>query len=76
MALAEEIPRWQNLECDLLGLGLVLAQCFLAMLSLLSFRIVTYILGYCTLEFCGLLFDLEFTGDYIEAQKRLWTLNF
>lgn len=76
MALAEEIPRRQNLEFDLLGLRLALVQCFLTLLSLLSFRMVTYIQCYCSIEFCGLLFDLEFTGDYTEAQKRLWTLNF
>lgn len=61
----------QNLEFAMPVFSLALVEDFLPMQTLLPFGRVMYVLCYCTLEVCVLLFDFDFMGDYFE----LWTLN-
>ena len=46
------------------GFSLALVQYFLSMIPFLHFRMVMYILCYCVLEVCDLLFHFDFTRDY------------
>jgi hypothetical protein len=50
----------ESLEFAQLVFGLVLIQCFLAMLSSLCFGIVMYTLWHDVFEVCDLLFDFDF----------------
>ena len=58
-----------------LGFGLALVQYFLTMLPL---GMVMYVLCYCMLEVCNLLFHFYFRRVRVchESQKRLWSLDF
>ena len=54
----------QNLEFALLGFVLALGQYFLTMFPFFHFGMVMFILCYCLLEECDLLFDFYIMEGY------------
>lgn len=54
----------QNLEVDLIGFCLALAQYFLTIFPVPCFGIVMYSLHHCVLERCDLLFNFDFCKSF------------